>query len=110
MPRGDRTGPAGMGPMTGRAMGYCAGHRTPGFANPASRGVGMGMAWGRGGGGGRGFAMRRGGGFGYGFAAPAMAATPVPDEETVLRSQLSILEEQLAAVTSRLDEIEASKQ
>jgi hypothetical protein len=34
MPRGDRTGPAGMGPMTGRAAGYCAGSGTPGFMNP----------------------------------------------------------------------------
>ena len=34
MPRGDRTGPAGMGPMTGRATGYCAGYYTPGYMNP----------------------------------------------------------------------------
>ena len=34
MPRGDRTGPGGMGPMTGRAAGYCAGSGTPGFMNP----------------------------------------------------------------------------
>ena len=34
MPRGDRTGPAGMGPMTGRAAGYCAGYSTPGYTNP----------------------------------------------------------------------------
>lgn len=31
MPRGDRTGPAGLGPLTGRAAGYCAGHYVPGF-------------------------------------------------------------------------------
>ena len=35
MPRGDGTGPAGMGPMTGRAAGYCAGYTVPGYANPA---------------------------------------------------------------------------
>lgn len=34
MPRGDGTGPAGMGPMTGRAAGYCAGYAVPGFMNP----------------------------------------------------------------------------
>jgi len=38
MPRGNRTGPAGMGPMTGRAAGYCA----PGFMNPAL-GYGRGL-------------------------------------------------------------------
>lgn len=34
MPRGDRTGPAGLGPMTGRAAGFCAGYPTPGYMNP----------------------------------------------------------------------------
>ncbi len=33
MPGGDRTGPTGMGPMTGRGAGYCAGSAVPGFAN-----------------------------------------------------------------------------
>ena len=35
MPFGDGTGPAGMGPMTGRAAGYCAGYPVPGYMNPA---------------------------------------------------------------------------
>ena len=34
MPGGDGTGPGGMGPMTGRAAGYCAGYPVPGFINP----------------------------------------------------------------------------
>ena len=34
MPRGDGTGPAGLGPMTGRATGYCAGYEQPGHMNP----------------------------------------------------------------------------
>ena len=29
MPRGDGTGPAGLGPMTGRSAGYCAGYGVP---------------------------------------------------------------------------------
>lgn len=33
MPGGDRTGPAGLGPMTGRGAGYCAGYAVPGYAN-----------------------------------------------------------------------------
>jgi hypothetical protein len=33
MPRGDGTGPIGLGPMAGKAAGYCAGFNTPGFAN-----------------------------------------------------------------------------
>ena len=56
MPGGDRTGPMGQGPMTGRAAGYCTGSPTLGSMNPApGRGFGN---WGRGrgfwgGGGGR---------------------------------------------------------
>jgi len=41
MPRGDGTGPIGMGPMTGRAVGFCAGYPTPGFMNPYWRRAGV---------------------------------------------------------------------
>jgi len=45
MPAGDRTGPRGMGPMTGRGAGYCAGYPTPGFMNPyGGRGFGAGYS------------------------------------------------------------------
>jgi len=49
MPRGDGTGPMGMGPMTGRAAGYCAGYPTAGYMNPVGgRGFyGRGGGWGR---------------------------------------------------------------
>ncbi len=33
MPFGDRTGPLGLGAMTGRRAGYCAGYATPGYMN-----------------------------------------------------------------------------
>jgi len=36
MPFGDGTGPAGAGPMTGRAAGFCAGYPMPGYMNPAA--------------------------------------------------------------------------
>lgn len=43
MPAGDGTGPRGIGPMTGRAAGYCAGYDRPGFANSIpGRGFGRG--------------------------------------------------------------------
>ena len=34
MPGGDRTGPRGRGPLTGRKRGYCAGYDQPGYMNP----------------------------------------------------------------------------
>jgi len=53
MPGGDGTGPMGLGPMTGRAAGLCAGYGVPGYMNPIP-GRGFGMGFGRGRGGGRG--------------------------------------------------------
>jgi hypothetical protein len=52
MPRGDGTGPMGMGPMTGRGAGFCAGFGMPGFLN---RGFWLGFGRGRGGRGGFGW-------------------------------------------------------
>jgi len=70
MPFGDGTGPRGMGSMTGRGAGFCAGFGAPGFANPMlgggmRRGMGMRMGWGMGRGRGRGWR----GPYAYPFAA-----------------------------------------
>ena len=65
MPWGDRTGPWGLGPMTGRAAGYCAGYPVPGYMNPMP-GFGWGSGFGRGWGRGRGFGFGRGWGRGFG--------------------------------------------
>ncbi len=51
MPFGDRTGPAGSGPRSGRGAGLCGGFGVPGFMN---RGSGFGPFGGGRGGGGRG--------------------------------------------------------
>lgn len=60
MPSGDRTGPMGFGPMTGRGYGRCSGYAGVGFARGG---------WGRGRGAGRGRGMGRGRGWGQGFGA-----------------------------------------
>ncbi len=39
MPRGDRTGPVGQGPETGRMLGFCSDHETPGFTRGSRRGI-----------------------------------------------------------------------
>lgn len=66
MPGGDRTGPAGEGPMTGRKLGFCGGGDGPGWA-----GAGRGMGRGRGGRGfGRGRGVGRGRGWGFGRNVP----------------------------------------
>ena len=69
MPRGDGTGPGGLGPMTGRGAGFCAGYSTPGYMNPygGRPGMGRGMGYGRGMGFGRGMGYGRGMGFGRGM-------------------------------------------
>ena len=109
MPRGDRTGPSGMGPMSGRAAGYCGGFDIPGFAN-TGLGRGRGRGFGRGGGGGRGFGGRW---REVGFAGPrawmpwnAAGAPPPFDAEAerqVLISQADALRAQLRAVESRIE-------
>ena len=120
MPHGDRTGPVGAGPMTGRRMGYCIGFDRPGSMNPG-RGFGFGM--GRGGGfGGRGRGWRnqywttglpgwaRGGQF-YSPGAYSAAFTdeiPPEDELKSLKSQYKFLERDMSDLKKRIDELEAS--
>ena len=120
MPFGDRTGPWGLGPMSGRGMGYCAGYPAPGHANPApGRGFGRGgggggRGWGRGFGGGRGW----GRGFGWGTwgvqpvypaYSPAYAPSYGPeDERTALKDQAKYFEEALQDIKKRIEEIESS--
>jgi hypothetical protein len=40
MPSGNRTGPLGQGPFTGRGAGYCGGNATPGAVTAGRRGFG----------------------------------------------------------------------
>ena len=118
MPGGDGTGPAGMGPMTGRAAGYCAGYPVPGFMNPIPgyAGRGRGFGWGRG----RGAAPWAYGAYGspaYGaspYGPPGYAATPfgwpqpTPEQETdMLKQQAELLQQQLDAIQKRVEELAA---
>jgi len=131
MPGGDGTGPGGMGPMTGRAAGFCAGYSVPGYANPVG-GRGMGMGWGRGRGGGfgrgRGFGWGRAGyglpaygsavnPYAYGGAVNPYAYSGVPFASTVapqqeldgLKGQAEYLEDALDGIKKRIEELESQK-
>ncbi len=119
MPRGDRTGPWGAGPMTGRGMGYCAGYDAPGYVDG-----GFGGRWfGRGG---RGFWGRGawGGGYGrrYGYYATGLPRwarfggywgpegyPPAPtaaERAEMLKAHLEGLRNELAAVEEELAGLE----
>lgn len=110
MPAGDGTGPAGFGPMTGRAAGYCAGFLVPGFANPLP-GRGWGMGFGRA----RGWRRRN---WFYATGLPAWArfgpgAYPTADptqEAEVLKAQARHLESVLEQIRTRLAQVQASAQ
>jgi len=130
MPRGDGTGPAGMGSMTGRAAGYCAGYTVPGFANPSGgRFAGAGRSF---------FNGRAGRGRGYrnwynytglpgwqrsnmgmpawgGVYAPPVFPNPgmfapgsvTPDQEKeMLLQQAEFLKQQIEDIQSRMSELE----
>jgi len=123
MPGGDRTGPLGAGPRSGRAAGYCSGFNMPGYANPVP-GRGYGAGYGRGtgaagrgfGGGGRGrrnmfYAtgrpgwMRSGAFDSYaGYARPF--AGPEPETEKIaLERQAEARRAELEMIRKRRDEM-----
>jgi hypothetical protein len=122
MPRGDSTGPMGMGPMTGRQAGYCAGNNIPGYLNNAG-GRNFGMGSGRTAG--FGVCGGRGGGFGrrnrfYATGVPGRswfrgANAPLTnqdpgDEKQALKSQAEYLQSEMDAIKKRLEELTAKGQ
>ncbi len=120
MPGGDRTGPLGLGPMTGRAAGYCAGYSLPGYANPVSgrgRGIGYGRGFGRGAGWGRG----AGRGFGFGWARfPDAYSNPYPapsypanlsskQEADMLKAEAKAMQDEIKAINQRIKDLESNQ-
>ncbi len=123
MPGGDRSGPQGAGPRTGRAAGYCSGYNQPGFSNPIScRGY-----WGQEAGGGW---SGRGRGWRHRYWATGLTGWmrghpwdhPMPDntdffyppysspeqERKALEKQVDILERHLEETKNRLANLEKS--
>jgi hypothetical protein len=126
MPWGDGTGPAGMGPVTGRGAGYCVGAPVPGWMNPWG-----GRFGGRGRWGGRGRGHRHwyyatglpgwaragwapgGGRFVAPWPVDPASAGPPPTgfepDPKALRAQAEYLEEALAEVRRQIAELEGEE-
>lgn len=110
MPRGDRTGPLGEGPMTGRQLGYGAGYDSPGY----TKGPGMGI--------GRGFFGRGrnlfGRGRGQGFFWTRRDVAPeeireIPsrnDELSNIKAEVQSIKSSLSSILERLKLIEPGKE
>jgi hypothetical protein len=123
MPLGDGTGPQGLGPMTGRGAGHCAGYSVPGYMNPGyGRGFwGRGRGWfGRGAGRGRGFrhwfyATGMPGWARFGYPGPVYGpATYMPemtakDEMNMLKDQAKVLQDQLKDIQERISTLEKAE-
>jgi len=135
MPGGDGTGPGGLGPMTGRAAGFCAGYPVPGYANPVGgrgyfgrgrgRGMGRGFGWGRAGYGfpAYGAAVNpytyggAAGPYAYGGAvnpfayggAPFAPGLTAQQELDGLKGQAEYLEDSLDGIKKRIEELESQK-
>lgn len=113
MPYGDRTGPRGYGPRSGRGMGYCTGHTGPGNEMMYSRRGGMGYRHGRR----HMFRMQRMYAphemyddprmYGY-ESEPVQTAPPQEDEESYLARMEASLKQELEYVQSRLKKAKKS--
>ena len=79
MPRGDRTGPMGQGPMTGRGLGPCA------------QGVGFRRGFGR--------------GFGLRFQQVQPVQYSEADEKKILEEELKEIESEQKEIQKRLKEL-----
>ncbi len=100
MPRGDRTGPWGDGPMTGRQLGYGAGYDSPGYTKGAGGGLG------------RGFHAR-----GRGFFWSRQNLTPEDmhgtlrrtDELDTIKSEMRDLKNTLSSILERLNNLNSKE-
>lgn len=128
MPRGDRTGPIGQGPRSGRGAGDCAGSNMPGFMSGGRGfgpgrgfGAGRGMGYGRGMGSGRGYGpgggMNRGWGNrfagwcrGFWQSVSGFGFQTRREEIEALQQDAADMEETLGQIKKRIKDLESQKQ
>ena len=113
MPGINQTGPAGMGPMTGRGRGICStGRATDGTGIPINMGFGQGMGCGRGYRRGFGAQMNaypaRGMGRGRG---PSVQAYPEDAQMELgrLKNEAANMQNTLETINARITELEKSE-
>jgi hypothetical protein len=100
MPGGNRTGPFGEGPKTGKGLGFCSEQELSGSKDPDNN-VSFGY--------GRGWRNRWGKGrihqFGHGFDRFPIPASTGVSEMTLLENEARVLKEQLATIEKRLSDL-----
>ncbi len=112
MPFGNGMGPAGMGPMSGRGAGFCAGYGVPGYLNHWSGlgapGAGLGFGRGRG----RGhrnmyWATGLTGWQRAGMGVQPQLYQPSAEQElSALQGQLKAMEQGIGQIQERIRELE----
>ncbi len=95
MPWGDGTGPMGVGPRTGRGLGFCSGFKRSGYV----RGGGLGL--------GRGRHLGLGRGWRWFWRTASM---PYGPNEEYLRARLSALEKEAEYIRELLSRSESQSQ
>jgi len=96
MPGRDRTGPSGLGSMTGRRMGFCADSSNQNYSN-------CGLGFGRGIRGG--FGYGRGNDQGYGYRNMNIENNPNISDKTIIENDIRILKDQLSSLEGQLKQI-----
>jgi hypothetical protein len=102
MPGGDRTGPMGRGPMTGRAAGLCAGAPVPGYESSAQGGRGFGR-------GGRGFGRRNRRRAPGRFDWQRPPQSPLAPQETADADEVRLLRQQVQSLREELNQLKEER-
>ena len=95
MPGRDRTGPNGLGSMTGRRMGFCADNDNLNYSNRR-----FGNQTGNRGGFGNGRGYSRG--IGYGLGNRYIDNNPNVFDKTIIENDIRILKDQLSSLEDQL--------
>lgn len=113
MPRLDRTGPTGAGPMTGGARGFC-GSAASGYPRPHGKGMGLGRGFR--GGYGAAWGTKRGFGRGFGWCRwyPPAYGSDDPFDQTyelnALKAEADVMKNSLEAINERIAAMEKSSE